>query len=506
MHDTVGAFEARREEGLRNHSQSSLARLEAFARAELREFSRSYAPRADADVEIAEAQLQIARAASSTTWFILPPAAVLLALANSKWIAAPRLIVWALLVTLVCMITEIAQRSFFSGYRPDAESVRARSRIQILVAVALLAAWSSMVVFLWAPGILENHLLLILVLACTLSGWASMGTAHLATIYLTFPLFLASLVLRPLFTGDLVDLMLSGMAAGFWILMSTQALANYGTRHKMLSLQNERGDLVASLKLAKEASDAARKRAETASLAKSAFLANMSHELRTPLNAILGFSEIIHTRGLGASLEQYAEYGGFIHESGQHLLALINDILDLAKIEAGRFTLREQLVDLSRLLDDTRDMLSVRAIQAGLSLSVDAKSGWTLVHADERAMRQIVVNLTSNAIKFTPTGGSIVLFAQSSPEGIVFGVRDTGTGIAAEDHARVFESFGQGRHDMVRSDRGTGLGLPIVKGLAEAHGGKVILDSTPGHGTCVTVLLPTSRIRALARSSLRAAV
>jgi signal transduction histidine kinase len=234
---------------------------------------------------------------------------------------------------------------------------------------------------------------------------------------------------------------------------------------------------------------------EIASRHKSQFLANMSHELRTPLNAILGFSEIIHTRALGAAAaSQYAEYGGFIHDSGKHLLTLINDILDLAKIEAGRLALREEEVSLARLISESVQMLSMRALAGKIRLTANTPAGLPNVLGDERALRQIILNLLSNAMKFTPQHGEVLVFAEINGD-IKFGVADTGIGIELDDQARVFESFGQGRHDAVIADRGTGLGLPIVKGLAESHGGSVALESTPGRGTRVTVTLPAGRIR-----------
>jgi two-component system cell cycle sensor histidine kinase PleC len=271
----------------------------------------------------------------------------------------------------------------------------------------------------------------------------------------------------------------------------------------MIRLEQERGGLIENLKTAKDESDAARQRAETASRAKSAFLANMSHELRTPLNAIIGFSEIIHTKAMGPAVsDQYSEYAGHIHGSGAHLLSLINDILDLAKIEAGRFDLREADVDMTRLLDDVVKLIGDKAQANGIILSVDVDPQFPNVHGDERSLRQILVNLASNAIKFTPPAGHVTAFANVLHDGsLAFGVDDTGVGIAPEDHERVFESFGQGRHDAVLSDHGTGLGLPIVRGLAEAHGGRVILNSVPNVGTRVTVILPKER----ARERLRAA-
>jgi two-component system cell cycle sensor histidine kinase PleC len=285
--------------------------------------------------------------------------------------------------------------------------------------------------------------------------------------------------------------------------MASLFRANYMTRERLLRLQDAHGQLIDDLKAAKTESDRARERAETASRAKSAFLANMSHELRTPLNAILGFSEIIQTRALGPqAMEQYAEYGGYIHGSGQHLLALINDILDLAKIEAGRLMLDNVDVDLRRLTEDVVLLMASRAEAARLRLSIEIAPDFPDLFADERAVRQIFANLTSNAVKFTPPGGRVTLFANVAANAeLIFGVVDTGVGIAAEDHHRVFESFGQGRHDAVLADHGTGLGLPIVKGLAEAMGGYVVLESTSDQGTRVSVALPATRARARLRAA-----
>jgi two-component system cell cycle sensor histidine kinase PleC len=278
---------------------------------------------------------------------------------------------------------------------------------------------------------------------------------------------------------------------------------NYATRERMMKLEIERGALIENLKTAKADSDSARERAEEANRAKSAFLANMSHELRTPLNAILGFSEIINTRAMGRdAMDQYAEYAGYIHGSGEHLLSLINDILDLAKIEAGRMVLRETEIDLRSIMDDTAKMMSAKAVAGGVSLAVHVDRSFPNVYADDRAVRQMLVNLASNAIKFTPANGRVTAFANVLPDGaLAFGVDDTGVGIAPEDHARVFESFGQGRHDAVLSDKGTGLGLPIVKGLAEAHGGTVMLNSVPNEGTRITVIFPPDRARARFRAA-----
>jgi len=269
----------------------------------------------------------------------------------------------------------------------------------------------------------------------------------------------------------------------------------------MLVLRHDKDDLIEELAHSKSRSDAALTRAEAANRSKSEFLANMSHELRTPLNAIIGFSEMIHSRAFHSSPEKDAEYAQIIHQSGHHLLALINDILDLAKIEAGGLTLKEAETDLAQILHECVELMQARARSGDVMLHFESATV-ARVYADERALRQIILNLLSNALKFTPAQGSVKVFLRRQPDGSLdFGVIDTGYGIRPEDVKRVFENFGQGRHDVAMPDKGTGLGLPIVKGLVEAHGGRVDLKSRVGEGTTVTVTLPAGRLRNVLRSA-----
>jgi two-component system cell cycle sensor histidine kinase PleC len=229
-----------------------------------------------------------------------------------------------------------------------------------------------------------------------------------------------------------------------------------------------------------------------ASHAKSEFLANMSHELRTPLNAILGFSEVMKGEVLGPlGKPVYVEYVGHIHGAGQHLLGLINDILDLSRIEAGRMTIEPEPIAMQAVCADALSLIKVRSDAAGLTVSLSCDGPFPTLVADQRAVRQILLNLLTNAVKFTPRGGRIELFVRRERcGGVAVGVTDTGCGIAPRDQAKVFEPFGQGKHDVAVIEKGTGLGLPIVKGLAEAHGGHVRLDSVKGKGTTVTVVFP----------------
>ena len=222
----------------------------------------------------------------------------------------------------------------------------------------------------------------------------------------------------------------------------------------------------------------------------------MSHELRTPLNAIIGFSEILQSQVLGPIENQkYREYIGDIHLSGQHLLELINDILDLSKIEAGRGALNEEVLDVSGLTDSVRAMVSDLARAGDIEFEVIADSDLPPIRADRRKLLQILVNLISNGIKFSNAGADVTLKISADPEvGYVFRISDTGIGISAENIPKAMMPFGQVDSDLNRKYEGTGLGLPLTQALAEMHGGTMTLESEPDVGTTVTICLPANRI------------
>lgn len=252
-------------------------------------------------------------------------------------------------------------------------------------------------------------------------------------------------------------------------------------------------DVTAETTLAAER-DRALAEAEKARDAHSRFLATVSHELRTPLNAILGFSDIL--RGdmpnvAAADPQRVRDYAGTIHQSGSHLLQLVNDMLNMARIETGHYDLVAERFDLRTCLDGCRRMMEPEAARLGLRLTADLPLSLGEVSADPRACRQIALNLLSNALKFTPEGGRVVLFARSEPQGFVFGVRDSGIGIAPADHERVTEPFVQASSGLARLHDGAGLGLAVVKGLTTLSGGRMTLDSREGEGTCVSVALPS---------------
>ncbi len=240
-----------------------------------------------------------------------------------------------------------------------------------------------------------------------------------------------------------------------------------------------------------EALQAARERAEFASHTKSRFLANMSHELRTPLNAIIGFSDILLREMFGPiGSERYAEYARLINESGGMLLDLINDLLDMSKIEAGKHDLHPEDFSISEVIQASVRLLSMRVENRGVALSTRIEPEGLRLFADPRAFKQIVLNLVSNAVKFTDEGGRIEVAATLDGESLRLVVTDTGVGIPAEILPRLAQPFEQATNDPARAHGGSGLGLALVKSLTQLHGGEFTLESKLGQGTTVTVTLP----------------
>lgn len=239
----------------------------------------------------------------------------------------------------------------------------------------------------------------------------------------------------------------------------------------------------------------ARDLAEEANRAKSRFLANMSHELRTPLNAIIGFSEVMTHEMFGAlGNARYLEYSRLVHESGNHLLELINGILDMSKIEAGKFELSEEVFDLSAVAEAAVRFVKLPAERAGVALRTAVAQNAQFVFADKRAVKQILVNLLSNGVKFTPKGGEVAIQAVLDSRGIEITVTDSGVGIPEKDLVRLGQPFEQVEGEHVRKKEGTGLGLSLVKALAAMHGGEAVIESSLGVGTTVRVRLPFAAV------------
>ena len=296
--------------------------------------------------------------------------------------------------------------------------------------------------------------------------------------------------------GEVMDLSMLAMAMIGLAFFTFVAVRLRAANLETLQLAREKDALIAELETEKAVSDTARHRAEEANLAKTRFLASMSHELRTPLNAIMGFSEVMRDEILGPiENETYAGYVRDIHRSGRHLLSLINEILDLSRVEAGRYPMEFRPLALTEIARTAIETLRVKAGQKGLVVTTRFEEGLRPALVDERAMSQTLLNLVSNAIKFTPRNGSIeISVGRTAGGGQYVTVSDNGPGIPEEELPLVLSAFGQGSIALKNAEEGTGLGLAIVQALVAKHDGRFLLASELRKGTRATVILPAARV------------
>ncbi|MBL9097570.1 MAG: hypothetical protein JNK07_11640 [Alphaproteobacteria bacterium] len=442
-------------------------------------------------------QFCLTQANTEPSIFAMPMFGLILCGMMLEWVPIHLLGIWFAAVCVALVPGHVLNVMFHRSGKKVDETPQWERLFAIQWAI-FAAVWALPSFVFWDFMNETGHLLMGVIMSCSVAGSAALQAPHPRLAAVTITPYAAALTIPSLLEGGTLYYGLAALGAGFVLFMVHLARHIYATSRDMLMLREDRVELIEQLTAAKIDSDKARQRAETASQAKSEFLANMSHELRTPLNAILGFSEIMKGEVFGSlGSPQYTEYARHINDSGQHLLGLINDVLDLAKIEAGRFVVRAVEMDVREAIDHALRLFTVQAAEGNITLKADVDPGLPLLLADERGMRQVLLNLISNAVKFTPAGGRVTVFARRSPSGgMDVGVSDTGCGIDPADINTVFEAFGQGRHDVATRDKGTGLGLPIVRGLIEAHGGKVKLDSELGKGTTFTCSFPRERLTA----------
>jgi two-component system, cell cycle sensor histidine kinase PleC len=268
------------------------------------------------------------------------------------------------------------------------------------------------------------------------------------------------------------------------------------TARERLLFRAQKDDLIEQLRIEKERAETERGKAEDANRAKSMFLANMSHELRTPLNAIMGFSEVLENELFGPIQNKaYKNYAGDIHNSGRYLLTLVNDILDLSRIEAGRRDILDEPNHIIDCMDHAKSLLHARAAEKQIEVTVEVAAQLPKLLCDYRALNQIAINLLTNAVKFTPDKGSVRMMAEVLPDGrMAMTLTDTGPGIPKAEQQQLMTAFSRGAQATKQAIEGAGLGLPIVKGLMEAHDGTLSVRSEPGHGTEITCYFPAARV------------
>jgi len=429
--------------------------------------------------------------------FAIPLLIAIVAAASLLWVSLPTVAAWAALVlgSHVSMLALCRQYT-----RIPAAEVPIRRWMRRFVAAEFIGglAWSMLILLLprsagEIAGLEVFQFATVLIVISVITSLASTMLPAAAAGTVPVTVVLAAIYLS---RGELLFIVLAAMAlaAQFFFLILASRL-NSATL-AMFEFRAEKDMLIAELGTAKSISDESRRRAEESNLAKSRFLATMSHELRTPLNAILGFSEIIQNEVLGPiGNASYKDYVADIHTSGQHLLNLINEILDLSRIEAGRYELNEEPVNLAYIVEECQHLLQLKAKAKNITISENYVRNLPRLWADERAVRQIALNLLSNAIKFTPSGGEIaIMVGWATGGGQYLSIRDNGPGIPEEEIPIVLSSFGQGSIAIKSAERGAGLGLPIVQALMQTHDGSFELKSKLREGTEVIATFPQSRV------------
>ncbi len=429
--------------------------------------------------------------------YALPFLISIFAAAALLWVDLQHVATWALVVLSAHFLMLVLCQRFLN--LPDADAAtRLWSRRFALAELAGGVAWASLLVIvpLFARNTAGLEIFQFATMLIVVSAVTSLASAlPAAAIAGTAPITLVLVALFATRDGvQFVALAVMALGAQFFFLMIASRLRL--ATLTMLGYRAEKDLLIAELGTAKSISDESRRRAEEANLAKSRFLATMSHELRTPLNAILGFSEIMMNEVLGPMENRsYKDYVGDIHASGQHLLNLINEILDLSRIEAGRQELSEEPVNLASIVQECSHLLQLRARSKGITVNEQVEKSMPRLWADERAVRQIVLNLLSNAIKFTPSGGEVLLkVGWTAGGGQYLTVRDNGPGIPPEEIPIVLSTFGQGSIAIKSAEQGAGLGLPIVQALMRMHDGTFELKSKLREGTEATAAFPRARV------------
>ncbi|MEO6394778.1 MAG: HAMP domain-containing sensor histidine kinase [Devosia sp.] len=427
---------------------------------------------------------------------VMPAVLCVLAAFSSLWVPIYVAAAWASLVIAGNSVVVLFCRRF-KRVSPERFNARRWTATFVIAESFYGVCWSLFTLFTLFTSEHQSIAVVMFAIGLVAIGANAVATRTLpaATLMSTLPTGLTvSIILIVL--GGTLNWSLAAITLGGQIFFAYLARQLHASELDSVAHRAEKDALINELEEARQMSDEARRHAEQANIAKSQFLATMSHELRTPLNAIIGFSEVLKSELLGPhAVPQYKEYAGDIHSSGQHLLNLINELLDLSRIEAGKYELNEEAVSLIDIAEDCRRMVEMRAKSKGIDFTFTSANNLPKLWGDERAIRQVVLNLLSNAIKFTPQSGKVALMVgRSADGGQLVSVRDNGPGIPDNEIETVLSSFGQGSLAQKTAEQGAGLGLPIVQKIMELHEGRFDLFSKLRFGTEAIATFPRARV------------
>lgn len=444
-------------------------------------------------------ELRIHAVAATAPILAISGAILCLGVVASLWSSVPPWILcaWAACTLLAMVPAPVFMHGFQSHVLNEEEATRYITWILGVSVLRALAWGAGVAVFFHYAGPSELVLLGVLAVGNAMgAGAALMSIPRAAIAFGLCSVLPLSVSLAA--TGEI-----SLVAAG--VLLIVYVLGLRSSAQQIFTFVQGEAELRKTLVAKQEELLKARLVAESANKTKSDFLAHMSHELRTPLNAIIGFSEAIAQRHFGADPDRYAEYANDINASGKHLLRVINDLLDLSKVEAGAFTITEEPFDLAGALTGVEFLVRERMQRKRLTLAWDLPPNLPGITSDERIVQQILINVLTNAVKFTGEGGrvEVAVRLRDVPDGLAISVTDTGIGMRPEDLATALMPFGQVPQDMTVRGEGTGLGLPLCQRFAEALGGRFMIESERGKGTRVTLVLPNRCVGA-SRASVAA--
>ena len=438
-------------------------------------------------VQFLKSQLRVAPA--------MPILALLLAVTVTQWVPVLTAVGW-LLAAIGCQGVQMYLCHAY--FRRDRNHDEQRDWIGMLSASELLTGvcWFLPLFLFWNSAGSMQQIYLVASVMAVIAVRLLIVNSFMPVLIAGTGVLTSGVALRCVWEAEPIYLALGGTIVALEAFLLLVARNLQETARDMLIYKAQNDHLIADLQREKAKAEEEKEKAEEANRAKSAFLATMSHELRTPLNAIMGFSEILKREMFGPlAVPAYKDYADDIHHSGHYLLALINDILDLSRIEAGRRELQDEPLSLLVAVEEVNHLMLLKAAEKHIDVRVSVSDTLPKIMADRRAVNQVLINLLSNALKFTPVHGTVEIAARRNQDSsLSVSIKDNGPGIPPHEIDVALNAFSRGSFATKKAIDGAGLGLPIVRGLMEVHGGKIDIASPPGQGTEVTVTFPAGRV------------